>query len=168
MRWLDEQLALWRTQPIAAVYPVAYIDGMHVDKVGLDRNVMLVAGRRAGHRKSRLRPTPPKTQNQTYTQYLTVSQEMHAVFFCCGSLQWPEGKFHDLRLLCASIPGKLTSPPTTQRSQSHAPTASPPSTQPLPRPVAQRTVPDSQQSLVTANPYSSTSVAASGPSRRAA
>jgi putative transposase len=47
MRWLDKQLALWRTQPIAPIYPVLYVDGMHVDKVGSDRNVMLVAGRRA-------------------------------------------------------------------------------------------------------------------------
>jgi transposase-like protein len=46
MRWLDEQLALWRTQPISPVYTVVYIDGMHVDRVGSDRNVMLVAGRR--------------------------------------------------------------------------------------------------------------------------
>jgi putative transposase len=44
MRWLDDQLALWRTQPIAAVYKVVYIDGMHVDVVGGDRMVMLAAG----------------------------------------------------------------------------------------------------------------------------
>ena len=47
MRWLDQQLVLWRTQPIPPIYPVVYIDGMHVDRVGADRNVMLVAGRRA-------------------------------------------------------------------------------------------------------------------------
>ncbi len=47
LRWLDAQLALWRTQPLAAIYPVVYIDGMHVDRVGSDRTVMLVAGRRA-------------------------------------------------------------------------------------------------------------------------
>jgi putative transposase len=46
MRWLDEQLAHWKTQPIQPVYSVVYIDGMHVHKVGSDRNVMLVAGRR--------------------------------------------------------------------------------------------------------------------------
>jgi len=47
MRWLDNQLALWRSQPMAPIYPVVYIDGMHVPRVGSDRNVMLVAGRRA-------------------------------------------------------------------------------------------------------------------------
>jgi len=47
MRWLDDQLALWRSQPMAPIYPVVYIDGMHVPMVGSDRNVMLVAGRRA-------------------------------------------------------------------------------------------------------------------------
>jgi len=47
MRWLDGQLALWRSQPMTPIYPVVYIDGMHVDMVGSDRNVMLVAGRRA-------------------------------------------------------------------------------------------------------------------------
>jgi transposase-like protein len=46
MRWLDEQVALWRSEPIAPIYPVVYIDGMHVDMVGSDRTVMLVAGRR--------------------------------------------------------------------------------------------------------------------------
>ena len=47
MRWLDEQLTRWRSQPIAPIYTVVYIDGMHVHKVGSGRNVMLVAGRRA-------------------------------------------------------------------------------------------------------------------------
>ena len=47
MRWLDEQLALWRKQPILPVYPVVYVDGMHVDVLGGDRMVMLVVGRRA-------------------------------------------------------------------------------------------------------------------------
>ncbi len=46
MRWLDEQLAAWRNRPIAPVYRVVYIDGMHVDVVGGDRVVMLVSGRR--------------------------------------------------------------------------------------------------------------------------
>jgi putative transposase len=46
MRWLDDQLAHWRRQPIAPIYSVVYIDGMHVHRVGSDRNVMLVAGRR--------------------------------------------------------------------------------------------------------------------------
>lgn len=46
MRWLDEQLAAYRQQPICPVYPVVYVDGMHVDVVGGDRMVMLVAGRR--------------------------------------------------------------------------------------------------------------------------
>lgn len=46
-RWLDEQLAQWRQQPIAPIYSVVYIDGMHVNRVGEDRNVLLVAGRRA-------------------------------------------------------------------------------------------------------------------------
>ena len=47
-RWLDEQLVLWRNQPIEPVYPVVYIDGMHVDMVGSDRTVMLVVGGREG------------------------------------------------------------------------------------------------------------------------
>lgn len=47
MRWLDEQLAAWRAQPIGAIYKVVYIDGMHVDVLGGDRNVMLVSGQRA-------------------------------------------------------------------------------------------------------------------------
>jgi putative transposase len=46
LRWLDEQLAAYRTQPIAPIYPVVYIDGMHMDMVGSDRVVMLVAGQR--------------------------------------------------------------------------------------------------------------------------
>lgn len=46
MRWLDQQLAHWKTQPINPAYAVVYIDGMHLDMVGSDRNVMLVAGRR--------------------------------------------------------------------------------------------------------------------------
>lgn len=46
MRWLDEQLATWRQQPLEAVYEVVYIDGMHVDVVGGDRMVMLVSGLR--------------------------------------------------------------------------------------------------------------------------
>ena len=37
---------LWRNQPIEPVYPVVYIDGMHMDMVGSDRIVMLVAGMR--------------------------------------------------------------------------------------------------------------------------
>lgn len=48
MRWLDEQLIQWRNQPIEPVYPVVYIDGMHVDMVGSDRTVMLVVGGREG------------------------------------------------------------------------------------------------------------------------
>lgn len=48
MRWVDEQLVLWRNQPIEPVYPVVYIDGMHVDMVGSDRTVMLVVGGRKG------------------------------------------------------------------------------------------------------------------------
>jgi putative transposase len=46
MRWLDQELTCWRQQPIAPIYPVVYIDGMHVDRIGSDRTVMLVAGRR--------------------------------------------------------------------------------------------------------------------------
>jgi putative transposase len=46
LRWLDGRLVLWRNQPIEPVYPVVYIDGMHVDMVGSDRKVMLVAGQR--------------------------------------------------------------------------------------------------------------------------
>ncbi len=47
MRWLDEQLALWRRRAIPQVYPVVYVDGMHVNVLGADRMVMLVAGQRA-------------------------------------------------------------------------------------------------------------------------
>ncbi|NIV35575.1 MAG: IS256 family transposase [Anaerolineae bacterium] len=47
MRWLDTQLARWRKQPITSLYPVIYVDGMHVNRVGSNRTVMLVAGRRA-------------------------------------------------------------------------------------------------------------------------
>jgi len=46
MKWLDEKLVRWRQQPIKPVYPVVYIDGMHVDIVGGDRMVMLVMGQR--------------------------------------------------------------------------------------------------------------------------
>ena len=46
-RWLDEQLAQWRRQPIAPIYSVVYIDGMHVNRLGEDRTVLLVAGRRS-------------------------------------------------------------------------------------------------------------------------
>ena len=46
MLWLDDQLVRWRNQPIRAVYPVVYIDGMHVDVLGGDRMVMLVVGQR--------------------------------------------------------------------------------------------------------------------------
>lgn len=44
MRWLDKQLEHWQERPISQVYPVVYIDGMHVDIVGGDRMVMLVMG----------------------------------------------------------------------------------------------------------------------------
>ena len=43
MRWLDERLSLWRLQAVREAYPVVYIDGMHVDVVGGDRTVILVA-----------------------------------------------------------------------------------------------------------------------------
>ncbi len=46
MKWLDEKLMRWRQQPIKPVYPVVYIDGMHVDIIGGDRMVMLVMGQR--------------------------------------------------------------------------------------------------------------------------
>ena len=46
IRWLDDRILHWREQPIKPVYPVVYIDGMHVDIVGGDRMVMLVMGRR--------------------------------------------------------------------------------------------------------------------------
>ena len=46
MRWLDGQLIRWRQQPINPVYPVVYIDGMHVDVLGQDKMVMLVMGLR--------------------------------------------------------------------------------------------------------------------------
>ena len=46
MRWMDERLTAWRNRPIAPVYKVVYVDGMHVDVVGADRMVMLVSGTR--------------------------------------------------------------------------------------------------------------------------
>ena len=46
MRWMDERLTAWRNRPIAPVYKVVYVDGMHVDVVGGDRMVMLVSGTR--------------------------------------------------------------------------------------------------------------------------
>jgi len=46
MRWLDDQVTRWQATPITPVYKVVYIDGMHVDIVGGDRVVMLVAGLR--------------------------------------------------------------------------------------------------------------------------
>ena len=45
-RWLQEQLDLWRRQPIEPVYSVVYLDGMHVNARGGDRTVMLAAGQR--------------------------------------------------------------------------------------------------------------------------
>jgi len=45
-RWLQDQLDRWRQRPIEPVYRVVYIDGMHVDVIGGDRNVMLVVGGR--------------------------------------------------------------------------------------------------------------------------
>jgi transposase-like protein len=50
MRWLDGQLHQWRRQPVEPAYKVVYIDGMHVDVLGQDRMVMLVAGQREGGR----------------------------------------------------------------------------------------------------------------------
>ena len=44
MRWLDKELTCWRNQPIAPIYPVVYVDGMHVDRLGGDRTIMLVVG----------------------------------------------------------------------------------------------------------------------------
>ena len=46
IRWLDTQLVQWRQQPIEPVYPVVYIDGMHVNMCGSDRVVVLVSGQR--------------------------------------------------------------------------------------------------------------------------
>jgi putative transposase len=46
MRWLDGELDTWRRQPIRPIYPVVYIDGLHVNRRGSDRMVLLVAGRR--------------------------------------------------------------------------------------------------------------------------
>jgi len=46
MRWLDKRLVAWRNEPIAPVYKVVYIDGMHVDVVGGNRVVMLISGAR--------------------------------------------------------------------------------------------------------------------------
>jgi putative transposase len=45
-RWLQDQLDRWRRRPIEPVYPVVHIDGMHVNVIGGDRNVMLVSADR--------------------------------------------------------------------------------------------------------------------------
>lgn len=46
MRWLDQRLSAWRNEPIQPIYRAVYIDGMHVNVLGGDRMVMLVAGQR--------------------------------------------------------------------------------------------------------------------------
>lgn len=46
LRWLDDQLHRWRTRPVEDAYNVVYVDGMHVDIIGGDRMIMLVAGQR--------------------------------------------------------------------------------------------------------------------------
>jgi transposase-like protein len=43
-RWLDEQLAAWRNQPIRPIYRVVFLDGMHVNVRDGDLTVMLVMG----------------------------------------------------------------------------------------------------------------------------
>lgn len=43
-RWLDEQLSTWRSRPIEPVYRAVFIDGMHVNTIEGDRQVMLVTG----------------------------------------------------------------------------------------------------------------------------
>jgi putative transposase len=45
-RWLQDQLDLWRRQPIEGVYSVVHIDGMHVNVLGGDRTVMLATAQR--------------------------------------------------------------------------------------------------------------------------
>lgn len=44
MRWTDDALKAWRKQPIEPVYCVVYVDGMHINRIGSDRTVMLVTG----------------------------------------------------------------------------------------------------------------------------
>ena len=44
MGWLDDRLAAWRSEPIEPAYRTVYIDGMHVNVLGGDKMVMLVAG----------------------------------------------------------------------------------------------------------------------------
>lgn len=44
MRWMDDRLHAWRQQLIEPIYRVVYIDGMHVNVLGGDRTVMIVAG----------------------------------------------------------------------------------------------------------------------------
>jgi len=46
MRWIDDVLNTWRRQPIEPIYTVVYIDGMHVNRVGSDRTVMIATGLR--------------------------------------------------------------------------------------------------------------------------
>jgi putative transposase len=46
MRWTDEALKAWRKRPIEPIYTVVYIDGMHLNRVGSDRTVMLATGMR--------------------------------------------------------------------------------------------------------------------------
>lgn len=43
-RWLDEQLAAWRSRAIEPVYRVVFLDGMHVNVRGGDLNVMIAMG----------------------------------------------------------------------------------------------------------------------------
>jgi putative transposase len=45
-RWLQDQLDRWRRRRIEPLYPVVHIDGMHVNVMGGDRNVMLVTAQR--------------------------------------------------------------------------------------------------------------------------
>jgi len=46
MRWLDQQLHAWRSQPIQPIYRVVYVDGMYVSTLEGKRTVMIAAGLR--------------------------------------------------------------------------------------------------------------------------
>lgn len=43
-RWADNAVKQWRNQSVEPLYPVVYIDGMHVNRIASDRTVMLVMG----------------------------------------------------------------------------------------------------------------------------
>jgi putative transposase len=51
LRWLDQRLREYRQQPIAPVYPLVQLDGMHLSVGGHDRVAVLVVGLREDGRQ---------------------------------------------------------------------------------------------------------------------